>query len=243
MQKRFYLMMLLISIVTSINAQEHDSKKEKRRVGGSTRLIAPTLTGAQKEKELNKKKLTIKERHKHKEAKTKKREELRTKKVEEKKKDKEQKAKKERLHSRKKRSTPPVKAHVIMANVHELAAKESDIRAKKIKHHIHHVRHATKKIEDSEKKRLASISREKKERALLNARHAETEKDQKIHEYISCRMHGTCEHPALKPLRKKHKHLGDALKKEHKIKNSNYYHSCKNKVSHCTFFWYFQVLV
>ncbi len=211
MQKRFYIMVLLISLFTNVSAREKDKMHDsKRRVWGMGQVATPNLGGgAHKDK-----KITSKDKPKkdHKEI-------QHQKKKKERKKAKQHK--KDKTEENRYKQQDPFKAHLIMADVHKTRAKKSASNIKKIRAKIQAVVVKEKRIKKADKERVASTSRSKKEKALLLSRHAETTKDQKINDYISSRTHGTSEHPLVGTLQKKHRVLRDQLKHEAKVRKES----------------------
>ena len=71
MQKRFYIIMVGLSLFESSNARQKESKNEAGRVRGVTHEVVPVLDGSEKEKKINKKQITAAERKKNRDAKAK----------------------------------------------------------------------------------------------------------------------------------------------------------------------------
>ncbi len=213
MQKKWYGIMLLLSFLPSVSAQEEDAKNDAGRVGGTIRVVEPNLHNFQDEKDIKNKEVEQSEKKNHKKQKSEKIFKIKKDKLEKKNQVKKKKRQNKKEIAEKKIVVSSFKDHVVMAHDHEHYAQKQQHVIQKIRHELSDLTTKIEALELLDRDRIQSVTQEEKNSSLINARHAETEKDQKILDYIASRTHGTSEHPDLYDLRKKRQSLRSQLKK------------------------------
>lgn len=105
------------------------------------------------------------------------------------------------------------KVHVIMARQHEQIAKHARLAQYKIRRKLRELEEKEEKLLKQENKRKNTESAKKKEQALLDVRHAQTDEEQDRADYRSGRIHGRVEHPQLKKIREQKRLCYEKLRK------------------------------
>ncbi len=212
MQKKWYGIMLLLGFLASASAQEESEKSDERRVGGTIRVVEPKLHNVEDEKSIKNREVEERKKKEHKKKKLKEKSKIKKEKLEKKNQTKKEKRKEKKEHAEKKVVVSSFKDHVVMAHEYERFAQNQQHHIQKMKHQLADLSTKIDDLEALDRERIHKTSVGEKHLSLINARHAETEKDQKILDYIASRTHGTSEHPDLYELKKKRQCLRQQLK-------------------------------